>query len=57
MFISYKATKDLVILSMEEFDIILGMTSLSHYCVILSCYDKSIMVMIPEMEKLECGYL
>lgn len=48
MYVSgFKTLVDLVILEMEKFDIILGMSWLSPYHAIFNCYGKSPIIEIP----------
>lgn len=53
MFMGYKTLADQVIIDIEEFDIIFGMSWLYPYCTILDCYAKTVTIVMPGMGGLE----
>lgn len=56
IFMEFKTPTDLVILEIEKFYIILGMSWLFPYHTILGCFAKTIIVVILEMGMLVGRY-
>lgn len=51
--LGYRTLADLVILDMEEFDIIMGISLLGRYHAIFYCYTKIITIVMLGMERLK----
>lgn len=54
MFMGFKTLADLVILDIDEYDIILGMSWLLLCLIVLDYYARTVNVAMPGMEKLVC---
>ncbi|XP_070003453.1 uncharacterized protein [Nicotiana sylvestris] len=52
-FCGYETRADLLLLDMTEFEVILGMDSLSPYHSILDCHAKIVTLAMPELPRLE----
>lgn len=56
IFMGFNTLVDSVILDLEKFDIILGMSWLTPYHAIFNYYAKTVTIVMPRREKLERDY-